>query len=135
MPSRTSIAAAGGIALVTAIAGAVVLLSAMQRDGTLRGQLSDPQGGSCPPGWPQCSSVNVTCFGQGPTGFQGCADFSSQVSCCTENGVSLKMPTCCQGLVCDGADSCVPQGNGGGAVCGNGAVESGEQCDDGNASN
>ena len=50
-------------------------------------------------------------------------------TCCTA-GCQFKPPaTACTGGTCNAAGGCVPRGP---ATCGNGVVEDGEQCDDGN---
>lgn len=61
----------------------------------------------------------------------GCSD-SCQLECAlagtksVECGASSAPATCCDGLVCNANRQCVTN------VCGNGVVETGEQCDDGN---
>src|SRR5262249_28449759 len=57
------------------------------------------------------------------------ADNGTLSSCCTA-GCQFKPPaTACTGGTCNAAGTCVPRGP---STCGNGVVEDGEQCDDGN---
>ena len=79
--------------------------------------------GVCVP--PRCGDGRVDAGEQ----CDAAAGNGTPATCCTA-GCQFKPPaTACTGGTCNAAGGCVPRGP---ATCGNGVVEDGEQCDDGN---
>ncbi len=128
----------------------------VERNGTLPDEECD-NGGVCTSGGvPNCDTVenakrcvatNGTCTAQDTGGADNCdASCQSKIAQCGNGACESVLGETClscasdcacgSGQACNASGQCVAGGGGGGgAACGNGTVNSGEQCDDGNTAN